>query len=163
MLGAKNKLQIKIRKMLPKDLSYVLEIEKLSFKTPWSEGMFRNELKSPISFQYVAVEERLDSEKILGYIVFWLVADEIHLNNIAVRHDLQGLGIGSVLMESMFNTGRELGASSVTLEVRFSNTAALALYKRFGFKKYGVRPRYYSDTNEDALIMWAEINNRPTK
>ncbi len=148
--------------MLPKDLSYVLEIEKLSFKTPWSEGMFRNELKSPISFQYVAVEDYLDSEeKIFGYIVFWLVADEIHLNNIAVSPDLQGLGIGSVLMESMFSTGRELGASSVTLEVRFSNTAALALYKRFGFKKYGVRPRYYSDTNEDALIMWAEINNRP--
>ena len=84
------------------------------------------------------------------------MADEIHLNNIAVRKDLQ-LSVASALIKKMFATARKQGALKATLEVRVSNAVALSLYRKFGFEIKGIRPLYYSDTQEDALIMWADV------
>ncbi len=149
--------RLKVREMTYGDIPGVMEIERVSFRSPWSEGMFLKELRSPISYSFVAVGKRAVSEDVLGYVNFWVVAGEIHLNNIAVDGAFKRTGVASALITRMFETGRRAGAARATLEVREANTAALALYRKFGFAVAGKRPRYYSDTGEDALIMWAEL------
>lgn len=151
------KLSLRIRDMSHEDLPEVLAIERQSFPSPWSEGMFVKEFRSPISHMFVALVKEADSERVAGYINFWIVADEIHLNNIAVRKNFQLSGVASALIKKMFETAKREGALKATLEVRVSNTVALGLYKKFGFEVKGIRPLYYSDTHEDALIMWADI------
>jgi ribosomal-protein-alanine N-acetyltransferase len=153
----RKKPSLRIREMRHEDLPEVMAIEKKSFPSPWSEGMFIKEFRSPISHMFTALVDDLDKERVAGYINFWVVADEIHLNNIAVRKDLQLSGIASALIKKMFATARKQGALKATLEVRVSNAVALGLYKKFGFEIKGIRPLYYSDTQEDALIMWADV------
>ncbi len=150
------KKKFKIREMVFEDVYQVLKIEKVSFSSPWSEKIFQNELRSPISVSYVAVSE-CPTPEVIGYINFWIVADELHLNNVAVHPEQRGTGIASALLERMLRTGKAEGAARATLEVRVSNSTAVRLYEKFGFSVMGRRPRYYSDTNEDALIMWADI------
>ena len=142
-----------VRKMLPADLKEVLAIEKVSFPTPWSENMFLEELYYHLCYALVA---ELDGE-IAGYISFLIILDEIHLRNIAVRCDLKRRRIASRLIDKMFKISSEKGANWCTLEVRKSNYAAIRMYKKFGFVINGVRPLYYSDTREDALIMQATL------
>ncbi len=143
--------------MNARDVGQVIEIEKVSFPTPWSEGMFRKELCSPISWTFVAILSVNGTEKIAGYINFWMFAGEIHLNNIAVIPGMKRKGVASGLLTKMFKIGREKGALEATLEVRKSNTAARSLYVKFGFVVRGLRPLYYTDTGEDAIIMWADV------
>ncbi len=140
---------IMVSHMEASDLDEVLAIEKASFPTPWSENMFLEELYFPLCYDLVA---ELDG-KIVGYISFIIIIDEIHLRNIAIREDMKRYKIASKLMCEMFRISIEKGASWCTLEVRKSNHFALGMYKKFGFVISGVRPRYYSDTHEDALIM----------
>ncbi len=144
-----------IESMTERDLGEVLQIERASFPTAWSERMFRNELRSPLSRNFVA--RGPEEGRIAGYINFWVFAGEVHLNNIAVHPDLRGKGIGSRLLKEMMATARKERAVWLTLEVRPSNLAAIRLYEKFGFKVRGVRPRYYTDTLEDAFIMWSEV------
>ena len=156
MTGKKRNVPpVMIREMSQQDILPVMDIERSCFITPWTEGMFSAELASPISRNLVVVENKEDAMSLLGYISFWIVANEIHLNHIAVRREFSRTGIASRLMAEMFRIGWLAGASSATLEVRASNTSAIGLYKKHGFKVEGVRPRYYTDTNEDAVIMWA--------
>ena len=154
------RLKMRVREMEYDDIPRVMEIERASFPSPWSEALFQNELHSPISYSFVVVLEGLHSEVLVGYINFWLVADEIHLNNIAVDEDFKCMGAATALLTRMFETGEQAGAFRATLEVRVSNTAALALYRKFGFVAAGKRRKYYSDTGEDALILWAERAGR---
>jgi len=137
-----------IRPLAYADLPQVIAIERRAFATPWSLAMFVLELSKPSSVCLAALSER----RIAGYLVCSRYADVWHLMNIAVDPASRRRGIARALLEALLQrAGRE---ERYTLEVRPSNTPAIALYEQFGFRSAGVRPRYYQDTGEDALIMW---------
>ncbi|MDE3074936.1 MAG: ribosomal protein S18-alanine N-acetyltransferase [Chloroflexota bacterium] len=98
---------------------------------------------------------------IFAYAGLWLMVDEAHITTIAVRQEYRGRGLGELTLCGLVDTGLEVGARLMTLEVRISNTVAQNLYLKYGFKQSGLRRRYYSDNNEDALIMTAEAINAP--
>jgi [ribosomal protein S18]-alanine N-acetyltransferase len=145
------------------DLAEILEIEKRSFPTPWSPGIFRSEMANSISRMLVGKRAPEKGAAVVGYVVFWRVADEIHLHNIAVRQELRRCGIASRLLSRVIRDGRPEGARLVTLEVRRSNLAAQKLYERFGLTVRGVRRGYYTDTGEDALILSADLEKIPSE
>ncbi|HYE09803.1 MAG TPA: tRNA (adenosine(37)-N6)-threonylcarbamoyltransferase complex dimerization subunit type 1 TsaB [Patescibacteria group bacterium] len=134
-----------------KDIDAVWEIEKLSFKTPWSRESFVEEIKSSDRTRYVVAEL---GDSIVGYGGMWLIVDEAHITNIAVHPDYRGQKIGKKIVEAMIAAAKDEGINSLTLEVRISNMPAISLYKGFDFKEVAIRKGYYSDTGEDALIMW---------
>lgn len=140
------------------DMGEMIAIEKDSFRSPWSEKLFRGEMTNPISRMLVARVDRLPDKPVAGYIVYWRVADEMHLHNIAVRTDLRRKKIALLLLREAIRASKSEGARWVTLEVRRSNLPAQNLYKKIGFAVKGVRPGYYSDTGEDALIFWADLD-----
>jgi [ribosomal protein S18]-alanine N-acetyltransferase len=139
------------------DIQEIVSIERDSYPTPWSENLFRSEITSPISRLFVCRTTGKPKGGVLGYIVYWLVDDEIHLHNIAVRKDMRRKGIASLLLEEAIRCSRLEGAHWITLEVRRSNLPAQRMYEKFGFSVRGIRPGYYTDTKEDALIMWADL------
>jgi ribosomal-protein-alanine N-acetyltransferase len=98
---------------------------------------------------------------IFAYAGLWLMVDEAHITTIAVRREYRGRGLGELVLSGLIDIAMEVGARLMTLEVRISNTEAQNLYLKFGFKQSGLRRRYYSDNNEDALIMTAEAINSP--
>jgi ribosomal-protein-alanine N-acetyltransferase len=144
---------VTVREMTSYDLDDVLSIERASFPTPWTKAMFAEELFIPLCHDLVAVCEG----EIIGYISFSIVIDEVHLRNIAVHGNWKRRGIASKMIAEMISLSSEMGADKVTLEVRESNRVAIDLYKKFGFVVRGVRPLYYNDTGEDALILWADF------
>ena len=95
--------------------------------------------------------------RILGYGGMWMIVDEAHVTNIAVSEAYRGQGLGKRLLRELMRTAQWLGAVRMTLEVRVTNEIAKSLYERMGFYASGIRPNYYSDNMEDALIMWAEL------
>ncbi|MGE5618574.1 MAG: ribosomal protein S18-alanine N-acetyltransferase [Sphingomonadaceae bacterium] len=107
--------------------------------------------------------EELDepARRVVGYAGLWLMVDESHVTSIAVAPAYRGLGVGELLFLALIDLSLEIGAQYVTLEVRVSNTLAQNLYRKYGFKEAGVRRRYYSDNNEDALIMWSDPLGSP--
>ena len=136
------------------DLPDLLAIESVSFAQPWSKTSFLSELKKALPSLYVLRKEI--STGILGYICFWLVADEIQMLNLAVHPDYRRQGLGRQLMTFLLFQAKEKGISKVLLEVRPSNQAAIALYHSLGFKILYRRPGYYEMEGEDALVMeWA--------
>jgi [ribosomal protein S18]-alanine N-acetyltransferase len=139
------------------DIDQIVAIERGSFPTPWSANIFRSEITSPISRMLVARVDRDAGGWVAGYLVYWRVVDETHLHNIAVRRDMRRQGIASRLLGEAVLSLRSEGARWLTLEVRRSNLAAQRFYEKFGFSVRGIRPGYYTDTREDALIMWADL------
>lgn len=136
----------------------VLEIEQVSFPTPWSQQAFTYEIVSNNFAQYlVAVQQN----KVIGYAGMWIVMDEAHITNVAVHPRYRGSKVGQVLMLELMRQAINLGAVRMTLEVRPSNAAARQLYKRLGFQDKGLRKKYYTDTNEDAIIMWLDLVSAP--
>lgn len=105
--------------------------------------------------------DELVSRRVVGYAGLWLMVDEAHITAIAVAPPYRGFGVGELMMLSMVDVAREIGAQFLTLEVRVSNSVAQGLYRKYGFKDTGVRRRYYSDNNEDALIMWSDPLESP--
>lgn len=146
-----------IEEMTARDIEQIMTIEKVSFPTPWSEHMFRKELKVAMSRNVIARMETEKGRELVGYMNYWIYAGESHLNNIAVRKDCRRKGIASKLMAEMIRKSLEEGARCGTLEVRRSNTAAIALYERCGYSVKGMRPNYYDDTKEDGLILWCDF------
>ena len=141
-----------IRRMQENDLPAVRTIEALSFSNPWSDDTFRGEIQNTsISFPFVVV--RRPGDEVVAYIVFWLIRDDVQVNNIAVHPDCRGLGIGEALMQFAIAKVRGEGAAFMTLEVRQSNTAALTLYKKLGFEVLGTRKNYYTKPDEDAFVL----------
>ncbi|MBI4830052.1 MAG: ribosomal protein S18-alanine N-acetyltransferase [Candidatus Lindowbacteria bacterium] len=131
-------------------LEAVLDIERQSFKTPWSKFAFIHEMRFEKSvFKVVKVGERL-----VGYGGFWHILDEAHISNIAIHPDYRRKGLGRKLLTHLLEEAVARGALKATLEVRRSNIAAQKLYESFGFRVITVRKHYYSDEGEDALIMW---------
>lgn len=99
--------------------------------------------------------------RVVGYAGLWLMVDESHVTSIAVAPAYRGLGVGELLFLALIDISQEISAQYMTLEVRVSNTLAQNLYRKYGFKEAGVRRRYYSDNNEDALIMWSDPLESP--
>lgn len=151
--------EIEIEKMKLKDLPRVIEIELTSFSTPWSHYALLSELRDNHFARYLVAKLKMQDKEepeIVGYAGMWIVMNEAHITNIAVALDYRGMGIGKLLMEKMMKLAKENGADKMTLEVRKSNYIARHLYERLGFKARGIRRGYYSDNNEDAVIMWKD-------
>lgn len=147
------------RTLTEKDLDEIVAIELASFSNPWTRQMYLRELQNPdVSFLYV-LRVPIDTNgqrthQIAGFCSFWLVLDEIHINNLAVRPEYHGRGLGTALLEHVLQAGARRGAERATLEVRRSNTPARRLYERLGFEVAATRPNYYASPPEDALILW---------
>ena len=142
-----------IRFMRLKDVDAVAAIEQATFARPWSRESFRQELTRNVAARYLVAEE---NGEVLGYAGAWVILDESHITNIAVREDARGRGIGKRLTAELLQVLSNLGAGYATLEVRVSNERAQNLYKSLGFISVGKRKRYYEDNNEDAFLMVCE-------
>jgi ribosomal-protein-alanine N-acetyltransferase len=151
-----NTQPVTIRSLGYSDLPQVISIERRAFPTPWSLAMFVLELSKPSGVCVAAIEER----RIVGYLICSRYADVWHLMNIAVDPPARQRGVATALLEEMIT--RAGPEASYTLEVRPSNSPAIALYERFGFRSAGTRRRYYQDTGEDALIMWRTTETAST-
>ena len=136
------------------DLDGVLSVEAESFTNPWTREMYAWELQNrSVCHVYVV---RTPDCPVAGFCAFWLVFDEIHINNVAIRPQFRGRGIGTALMRHVLAEASRLGARRATLEVRSSNTDARRLYERLGFYVAATRRNYYTHPVEDALILWRD-------
>ena len=133
------------------DIDDILAIERSSFPNPWSREMYLSELAKPGLSHFFVVKD--DRGKVIGFCTFWVVADEEHINNIAVALPYRRMGMASSLLRQALEEGKRLDIRQVLLEVRRSNHAARELYTRFGFVVVGVRTAYYSQPAEDALVL----------
>ena len=145
---------VELRALGLTDLRAIEEIERRSYPTPWSRSMFASELAKPSSICLGAFD--LDSDELVGYLVISRYVDAWHVMNVAVSPDHRRRGIGTTLLEQLFELTAGRGRRGYTLEVRVSNRDAIALYERLGFRPRGVRRGYYTDNREDALIMWKD-------
>jgi len=134
---------------LPAFLHRILEIEELSFPSPWSLNALRSEIENPVSHLWALKMGGFLS----GYICFWVIDSEIQLINLAVHPHDRGKGLGHYLLTRMIETGLSKGIQHIWLEVRPSNVVARKLYERLGFQEAYRRPGYYPDTREDAIVM----------
>ncbi|PKM83447.1 MAG: ribosomal-protein-alanine N-acetyltransferase [Firmicutes bacterium HGW-Firmicutes-14] len=135
-------------------LDGVLEIENQSFPTPWSRTAFFHEITGN-DFAYYIVA--LADGQVAGYAGMWVILDEGHITTVAVHPAYRRQKVGSRLLSELINESRKRGCIKMTLEVRPSNANARKMYEKAGFVSYGIRPGYYSDTGEDALIMWNDL------
>jgi [ribosomal protein S18]-alanine N-acetyltransferase len=144
-----------IQPMRTGDLDAVMQIEQLSFRLPWSRQVFLEELGRPWAFLDVVCAGT--AGRVLAFCNYWRVADEIHILKVATHPDARRLGFGSRLLSHIVAFTQKHGCRLVTLEVRRSNEGAQRLYRRFGFRAVGIRPNYYADDNEDAVVMMLEL------
>ncbi len=143
---------ISYTKMEECHVKQVAELEAQCFSAPWSERSVRSELTNPLSLWVVATEE----DRVVGYVGSQSVLGESDMMNLAVLPDHRGQGIGTELVKYLIAQLSAEGNHCLTLEVRTSNSAAIALYDKLGFVQVGRRPNYYSDPKEDALILRKE-------
>jgi ribosomal-protein-alanine N-acetyltransferase len=141
---------IVVDRMQVADLPAVHEIERDSFSTPWPAHAYRHELENNRLAHYLVAR---CGDQVVGFAGIWLLVDEAHITTFATRRSWRRQGIGERLLLALLDLSIERGAHEATLEVRPSNEPARRLYEKYGFNVVGVRPRYYSDDNEDALIM----------
>jgi [ribosomal protein S18]-alanine N-acetyltransferase len=144
---------LEIRRLSYSDLPQVISIERRSFPTPWSLAMFVLELSKPSGICLAAVVDG----RLAGYLVCSRYDTVWHLMNVAVDPDRRRQGIATALLNALFETADEPG-EQYTLEVRVSNAEAIVLYERFGFRSAGIRPGYYHDNREDAVVMWRVVD-----
>jgi ribosomal-protein-alanine N-acetyltransferase len=142
-----------------RDLDGVLEVEGESFTNPWTRDMYVWELQNRSVCHIFIV--RTPECRVAGFCACWLVFDEVHINNVAIRPAYRGMGMGTALLRHVLAEGRRLGARRATLEVRASNTGARRLYERLGFYVAGTRRNYYTNPVEDALILWRDDGASP--
>ncbi len=134
-----------------RDLDAIVEIEHASFANPWTREMFEHEFEhAEVSHTLVI---RTPATRVAGFCIFWIVFDETHINNLAVRPDCRHAGLGEALLRAALDQAVASGGRRATLEVRRSNATAIRLYERFGFRMGGIRPAYYSNPVEDALVL----------
>jgi [ribosomal protein S18]-alanine N-acetyltransferase len=142
--------EVRVRRLAYSDLPAVISVERRSFPTPWSLAMFVLELSKPAGICLAASA----GDELVGYVICSRYDQVWHLMNIAVAPERRRGGVAGQLLRRLFEEAR--GALPFTLEVRVSNHGAIGMYERFGFRSAGVRPRYYHDNGEDALIMWLD-------
>ena len=147
-------MEIRFMAMKTVHLDGVTEIENQSFPTPWSRTAFYHEIAGN-DFAYYIVA--MYGTKVAGYAGMWIILDEGHVTTIAVHHHYRGKGLGSRLVNQLINNAIIRSCKKMTLEVRPTNQPALELYQKTGFVSHGIRPGYYADTGEDAIIMWKDL------
>jgi ribosomal-protein-alanine N-acetyltransferase len=143
------------RRMRESDLPRVMEVERAAFSHPWSEELVRRELSHEFSTVLLATDGA--GGVILGFAVVWLVHDELHVLNVAVAPEARRLGVARAVLGKVEAGAREQGARVAMLEVRRSNAPAIALYLALGYREVGIRPRYYAEDGEDAIVMDKEL------
>ena len=145
---------VKVVAMEEQHIDQVYAIELDSFSIPWSRKDIEDEIRiNKLALYFVAV----DGDEVLGYGGMWHVVNEGHITNIAVNPAQRRNGVGSLLLEEMIRIAVEKEMIGLTLEVRVGNEAAQKLYSKYGFKPEGFRKNYYSDTKEDAVVMWKHL------
>jgi ribosomal-protein-alanine N-acetyltransferase len=149
--------QIEFRPMEISDLPQILDVEVNSFPTPWPKEAFYNELVRNQFARYTVVT--IDG-KVIGYCGVWIILDEAHITNIAIHPDYRGNGYGEAMLLYVMEMVKMFGVTKMTLEVRKSNRVAQTLYQKVGFESAGIRPKYYSDNQEDAIIMWVTLDEK---
>lgn len=150
----------KIRLAERRDVSELLGIETAQFPDPWTKRILLDEIENTETRRYtVAVEKR----RIVGYLGVMFVLDELHVNTIGTLPQQEGRGIATSLLEDAWADARARGITRATLEVAVSNQRAIELYRRYGFHPVGVRKNYYEKSNEDALILWADLSPEPAE
>ena len=156
METCRDKAKIRVRIAKSSDLDDIYELDVQTFAMPWSkEALSYDILENDNAFVIVAEYEG----EFAGYADIWTVLDEADLNSIAVRVDFRRKGIGDAIMLAMTEMLSANGVATINLEVRVSNMPAIKLYKKYGFNECGVRPGYYLDNGEDALIMKRETGD----
>ena len=164
-----------VEPMRLRDIKEVMEIEHDSFPSPWSARAYRHELLDNALSHYFVVRQRQMERlglgllarirhslgvgarsPVLGHAGFWLMAGEAHISTIAVQPDWRRRGVGELLLVAMLDQATELEADIATLEVRVSNGTAQNLYRKYGFRRVGLKRHYYRDRDEDALTMSTE-------
>jgi len=143
-----------IRKMDMIDIDDVLKVEAASFTEPWPKEIFHQEIKNNDYAYYFVVQ--LDN-RIIGYAGMWFVIDDAQITNIAILPEYRGKKIGEKLFEYTCQQAMKMGVKRLSLEVRMSNVIAQNLYKKFGFVPGGIRKNYYTDNQEDAIVMWVNL------
>lgn len=143
-------MSILCRRMTLEDVDAVYAIEQATFSTPWSRQSFVDEMTTNKCARYVVAEE---DGQVIAYAGAWLVFEEGHITNIAVKAEARGRGVGSAVTRALMQYAANMGVQYLTLEVRKSNLAAQKMYKSLGFLELGVRKRYYEDNGEDAYLM----------
>ena len=139
--------------MRPEDLDNLLEIERVSFPSPWTKTMFLGELANPRTLLRVVKT----GDRIVGYLALVVVLDEVHLTSIAIHPDFRRKGIGKTLLAKTLEQAFRQGGRHLFLEVRESNSSALSFYRNLGLMPAGIRRKYYQDTGENALLLHGEI------
>jgi [ribosomal protein S18]-alanine N-acetyltransferase len=145
---------IEIRRLALQDLDGIERIENAVYPTPWSRSMFAGELAKPSSLCVGGFDP--DSGRLIAYLIVSRYVDAWHIMNLAVHPGWRRVGVASRLLDELFELTAGDRRRGYTLEVRVSNTSAIALYERFGFEASGIRRGYYTDNREDALIMWKD-------
>jgi [ribosomal protein S18]-alanine N-acetyltransferase len=153
-------MKVELRRLTLSDLDEIERIERESYATPWSRSMFAGELAKASSPSLGAFEAEAGG-RLVGYLVISRYVDAWHIMNIAVTTAYRRLGVATAMLNELFRLTEEDAQRGYTLEVRVSNTTAIALYERVGFQITGVRRSYYTDNREDALIMWKDPVRKP--
>lgn len=157
---SKSKLSLEfyfLRRMIENDLPFVLEIETLSYPNPWHLSSFKGEIENrPISNPYVIVFKPL--EKVIGYVIYWHIRNEVQISNIAISPDYRGKGVGERALRWVIQDIKKKGVEFVFLEVRPSNLSARHLYDKLGFVMLGLRKGYYRNPSEDAIVMGLSLS-----
>jgi [ribosomal protein S18]-alanine N-acetyltransferase len=147
-------MTLEFRHLEVRDLAAVEAIERRSYPTPWSRSMFAGEIAKPSSICLGAFEA--ETGVLLGYLIISRYVDAWHVMNVAVEPEYRRRGIATALLDRLFELTADDARRGYTLEVRVSNTQAIALYEGLGFQSRGVRRGYYTDNREDALVMWKD-------
>jgi ribosomal-protein-alanine N-acetyltransferase len=150
---ARPPLKVVIAPMLVADVGAVQAIELASFSAPWPPNAYLTELQTNRLAHYMVVRV---GDTVVGYAGLWLMVDEAHVTTFAIHPDWRRRRLGERLLLALLDIALERRAAEATLEVRLSNLPARRLYEKFGFRPVGIRPRYYTDNGEDALIMTTE-------
>jgi [ribosomal protein S18]-alanine N-acetyltransferase len=143
----------RIRRMASEDLQAVIELERAAFSNPWSPELLKRELGHEWSTILLVEEPQHTGSGLVGISIFWIVHDEVHLLNIATAPEHRRRGVARAALQATLNEGRGRKCVLATLEVRRTNEPAISLYRSFGFRPVGVRPNYYADEGEDAIVM----------
>ncbi len=144
-------MNVTIRKMAAEDVPAVSAIDRMSFTLPWPESAFRYEVTDNRVARCFVGET--DEKRIIAAVVSWVIIDELHIATIATHPDFRRRGVGKGILTEALQDGYKAGARRAFLEVRESNQAAQAMYRKFGFEVTGRRPKYYKDNGEDAILM----------
>lgn len=146
--------ELTIRKMELVDIDQVMLVELASFSSPWNEQIFKQELTQNQHAYYYIIE--ID-QKIIGYVGMWVVFDDAQITNIAILPGFRGQNLGEKLFRFALQQAIGLGATRLSLEVRVTNIVAQKLYRKFGLVPGGIRKNYYTDNQEDAIVMWVNL------